>query len=154
VISQQHDGNVYLPGPVASVTKGGQKSKLNFVTRGGGANGYTDSSVTLSWDFIVEKPSTYIVDIISSETGSHGSPQWEGDHLIKIKSNGQEFKTKIIADKKEYNQRNQYWHNIHTNGKTIRFDKPGTYSLQLIPIELKKQNTGFTFREINLIPSN
>jgi alpha-L-fucosidase len=154
VISQQHDGKVYLPGPVAEVYKGGQKSKLNFVTRGGGANGYTDPSVTLTWNFIIEKPGTYTVDIISSETGSHGSPQWEGDHLVKIKSNDQEFETKITEDRKEYNQRNQYWHNIHTKGETIRFDKPGTYSLQLVPIKIKKQNTGFTFREIKLIPSN
>lgn len=153
VISQQNDGKVYLPGPVAAVCKGEQPSKLNFVTRGGGANGYTDPSVTLTWDFVVEKPGTYQVNIITTETGSHSSPQWEGEHLVKIRANGQEFEAKITADKKEYNQRNQYWHNIHTKGKTIRFEKPGTYRLQLIPVEIKKANTGFTFREINLIPS-
>jgi alpha-L-fucosidase len=151
-ISQQHNGMVYLPGPLADIYKGTEKAKLNFVTRGGGASGYTDTSVTLKWNFLIEKPGNYTVDIVSSETGSHGSPQWEGGHLIKIISNNQEFEAKIIEDKKEYNQRNQYWKNIHTIGKTIHFDKPGIYSIQLIPIELKKENTGFTFREINLMP--
>lgn len=153
-ISQQHHGNIFLPGPLADARKGDQPSKLNFVTRGGGAGGYTDPSITLSWDFVVEKPGTYRVDIVTSETGSHSSPQWEGDHLVKIASNGQEFETRITVDKKEYNQRNQYWHNIHIRGKTIRFVKPGTYHLELIPLDLKKAIAGFTFRAINLIPSN
>ena len=151
-ISQQFDGRVFLPGPIAEIYKGKEKSTLNFVTRGGGANGYTDTSITLTWKFIIEKPGTYNVDIISSETGSHGTPQWEGDHVIKVKSNGQEFETKIVADKKEYNPRNQYWKNIRTHGKTIRFDKAGVYELQLVPVDIKKANVGFTFRQIDLQP--
>ena len=153
-ISQQFNGMVYLPGPIAEITKNNEKYELNFMTRGGGANGFTDAAIDLSWNFIIEKPGTYQVDIISSETGSHGSPQWEGDHIIKIRCNGQEFETKIIDDKKEYNQRNQYWKNIRTNGKTINFEKPGTYTLQLIPVDIKKNNVGFTFREIHLISTN
>ena len=153
-IAQQHNGKVNLPGPVADIRKGDEKAKLNFVTRGGGANGYTDPKITLGWSFKIEKPGTYSVDIVSNETGNHEVPQWEGDHIIKIKSNGQEFETKVTADKKEYNQRNQYWHNIHTNGKIIRFDKAGTFTLSLIPVQLSSKNVGFTFREINLLPVN
>jgi alpha-L-fucosidase len=153
VISQQYDGKVYLPGPIAEVYKGKEKSKLNFVTRGGGANGYNDPAINLSWNFIIEKPGTYQVDIISSETGSHSTPQWEGDHTIKISTNNQEFETKVVADKKEYNQRNQYWQNIRTNGRAITFDKPGTYKLQLLPVDIKKASVGFTFREIQLLPA-
>ncbi|HET9571677.1 MAG TPA: alpha-L-fucosidase [Bacteroidales bacterium] len=152
IISQQLDGKVYLQGPKAVILKGQEKYDLNFITRGGGANGYNDPRITLSWDFKIEKPGTYRVDIITSETGSHGSPQWEGNHQIKILCNGQTFDTKIVADSKEFNQRNQYWKNIRTNGKEVRFDKPGTYHLQLIPQDIKKENVGFTFREINLIP--
>ncbi len=150
-ISQQFDGKIYLPGPTAEITKNNETYKLNFMTRGGGANGFNDPSINLTWNFMVEKPGTYQVDIISSETGSHGSPQWEGDHIIKIRCNSQEFETKIVADNKEYNQRNQYWKNIRTNAKTIRFEKPGNYTLQLIPRVIQNDKVGFTFREIQLI---
>jgi len=88
------------------------------------------------------------------ETGSAETPTWQGDHVVKISSGDQAFETKIIANSAEYNQRSQYWKKIHTNGSTLKFSKPGIYHLTLAPVKFSEGRTGFTFREINLIPVN
>ena len=151
-ITQQRDGVVHLPGVEAAARKGDSVAKLNFISRAGGAEGWIDPAINLTWEFKIIKPGNYKVDLISMETGSAETPTWQGDHVVKIRSADQTFETKIIADSKEYNQRSQYWKKIHTNGSTLKFSKPGIYHLTLAPVKLSEGRTGFTFREINLIP--
>jgi len=151
-ICQLNDGTVYLPGVLAKSMKGDKAVKLNFSSRGGGADNWTDPATTLTWEFKIEKPGVYKTDIVTSEKGSAESPTWQGDHLVKVTSNGREFQTKIVADRKEYNKRSHYWSKIFSNGKTIKFDKPGTYTLTLAPVQFSEGKIGFTFREIYLVP--
>lgn len=151
-IFQQADKSISLPGVLASASKNGKATKLEFTARGGGAD-WRDTTVSLTWNFQVEKPGTYDVDIISTETGSHGSPVWVGGQQIKISCAGQSYDVTIISDRKEYNQRSQYWKLIHTSGGKITFKKPGKYCLILDPLFFKENKTGFTFKEINLHPA-
>jgi hypothetical protein len=151
-ICQQMDGKVYLPGVLARATEGDKPVRLNFSTRGGGLEGWDTTGTRLTWTYKIEKPGTYKVDVITSEKGSADNPVWQGDHLVKISANGQEFEMKIVADEKEYNPRSHYWKKIHSYGKTISFDKPGTYQLTLEPVKFSEGKLGFTFREIKLVP--
>ena len=151
-IYQQANGIVYLPGVLAKSMKGDKPVKLNFSSRGGGAENWTDVATTLTWEFKIDKTGIFKTDLVSSEKGSAESPTWQGGHQIKISSNGQEFECKIVSDKKEFNQRSHYWSKIFTNGGTITFDKPGTYQLTLTPIQFSEGKLGFTFREIYLVP--
>lgn len=151
-ITQQHDGSIYLPGVSAEATKNDAPATLNFTSGGGGGANWTDPDIALTWDFKVEKPGTYKVDIVSAETGSHGSPTWQGGQVVKITSDGQSFQTKIVEDSKEFNLRTIYWKKVHTKGSELIFKKPGTYKLTLKPIEFPLDKNGFTFREINLLP--
>ena len=153
-ITQQQDGIVHLAGVEAVARKGDLVANLNFISRAGGAEGWIDPAINLTWEFKIVKPGEYKVDLISMETGSAETPAWQGDHVVKISSGDQAFDTKIIADSKEYNQRSQYWKKIHTNGSTLKFSKPGIYHLTLAPVKFSEGRTGFTFKEINLIPGN
>lgn len=149
-ITQQEDGSIKLGGVLANITKDGQPAKLNFISRAGGANGWTDSTIHMQWTFKVLKPGTYHVDIMSTETGSAEHPTWQGGHLIKLQSAGQTLETTIQEDSKQYNPRSQYWQTIHTNAGNLTFSKPGIYHLSLIPLKFSEGNIGFTFREIHL----
>ncbi|NWJ49825.1 MAG: alpha-L-fucosidase [Bacteroidetes bacterium] len=151
-ICQQANGTVYLPGVMAESMKGDKLVKLNFSSRGGGADNWMDVGTKLTWKFKVDKPGIFKVNIVTSEKGSAESPTWQGDHLVKVIVNGQELQCKIVADRKEFNNRSHYWRKIFTNGGRITFDKPGTYQLTLLPIELTEGKLGFTFREIYLTP--
>ena len=127
--------------------------KINFNGRGGGADGWTENGITLFWEFKVEKPGSYQIDIVTTETGSHGSPVWQGDHEVRLSLNGKDMPTKIVADSKEINPHNLYWKKIHTNGDVIAFDKPGVYQLTMVAEKVSaEKSAGFTFREINLLP--
>lgn len=153
-ITQQHDGTVTLPGPVADMEKDGAPAHLNFVSHGGGAQGWNDTAIHLSWKFKVLQPGTYKLDIVTAETGHATEPEWQGGQVIRIITNGQESQTTIVPDRKEYNQRTQYWKNIHTNGRTVHFDKPGIYEISLVPVSFTEGADGFTFRELDLLPAH
>lgn len=153
-VAQQQDGKVQLHGAVANTRKGEAPARLNYFAHGGGAGGWTDTAIHLSWQFNIEKPGAYQVDIVSAETGSHGNPVWLSGHQVKIQSGVQQFETKIVADSKEYDPRSQYWQKVHTKSGTLTFDKPGSYQLTLTPVRFAEGKEGFTFREINLVPVN
>jgi alpha-L-fucosidase len=151
-ISQQYNGVVNLPEALSVASIDGAEIKRDPAANSGRASNWTNPKLVLDWTFKVDKAGTYKVDLVSSETGSHGSPTWEGGHVMKVSSDGQEFETKIVADSKEFNQRSLYWKKIHTNGSTLTFSKPGTYHLKLAAVSIAPGKTGFTFREINLLP--
>jgi len=152
IIAQQISGRVQLPGAVAIIKKDNAPAKLNFVSHGGGAEGWTDAAINLDWQFTVGKAGDYKVDIVTTETGSHEKPAWLGGHVVTIACEGQQLQPALSADSKEYNPRTQYWQKIHTNGGTLRFSKAGTYRLVMTPVKFAEGKEGFTFREINLIP--
>lgn len=151
LICQQANQTVYLPGVLGEAKKGKQPAELNFTARGGGAT-WHDKDISLSWNFVVEKPGMYKVDLVTTETGYHGSPVWQGGQKIMISCAGQQPETTVTDESREYNQRSQYWKLIHTSAGVIKFDKPGTYKLSLIPENFPENKTGFTFKEINLNP--
>ena len=150
-ICQQADQSVLLPGVSGEASKDNKPAELKFTARGGGAD-WRDAAISLTWNFTVEKAGTYQIDLITTETGSHGSPVWQGGQKIKISCAGQFQETTVTADSKEYNQRSQYWKLIHTSAGKIKFEKPGTYELSLIPENFGEIKTGFTFKEIQLNP--
>jgi len=150
-ICQQADQTILLPGVSGEASKDNKPAELKFTARGGGAD-WRDAAISLTWNFTVEKAGTYQIDLVTTETGSHGSPVWQGGQKIKIRCAGQVQETTITADSKEYNQRSQYWKLIHTSAGKIKFEKPGTYELSLIPENFGEIKTGFTFKEIQLNP--
>ncbi len=151
VICQQADQTILLPGVSGEASKDNKPAELKFTARGGGAD-WRDAAISLTWNFTVEKAGTYQIDLVTTETGSHGSPVWQGGQKMKIRCAGQVQETTITADSKEYNQRSQYWKLIHTSSGKIKFEKPGTYELSLIPENFGEIKTGFTFKEIQLSP--
>jgi len=151
VICQQADQSILLPGVSGEASKDNKPAELKFTARGGGAD-WHDAAISLTWNFTVEKAGTYQIDLVTTETGSHGAPVWQGGQKIKISCAGQLQETTITADSKEYNQRSQYWKLIHTSAGKIKFEKPGTYELSLIPENFGEIKTGFTFKEIQLTP--
>jgi len=151
-IIQQQDGTVYLPGVSAVATKNGQLSELKFNAGGGGGADWTDTAISLKWSFKVERPGIYMVDIVSAETGHHGTTTWKGGQVVTITCGNQHFQTEIRADSKEFNPRTVYWQKIHTRGGEIRFETPGTYELSLDPVQFPLGKGAFTFRDINLVP--
>lgn len=152
-IAQQYNHKVQLHGAQADARKNGNPAPLNFFAHGGGAGTWTDSAVHLSWDVRIEKPGSYNVAIISAETGSHGNPTWAGGHKVRIESGAQQIETTIVADTKVHNPRSEYWKLVYTKSGTLNFDKPGTYKISLVPVKFTDAKEGFTFREIDLIPS-
>ena len=150
-INQQADGSILLHGISGTAQKENKPTELKFTARGGGAD-WRDAAISLTWSFKVEKAGTYQVDLVTTETGSHGTPVWQGGQKVKIKCAGQEQETTITDERKEYNQRSQYWKLVHSSGGKLKFDKPGTYELSLIPENFTENKIGFTFKEINLNP--
>ena len=152
-ICQAADGNIFLHGIMAEAKKDGTPYKINFTARGGGAD-WRDEAVKLTWEFKVEKAGDYMIDVVSTETGSHGHPVWQGGHKVKVESAGQNVKFVIRNDYSEYNQRSQYWKRIHTKGGVINFDSPGKYFLTLEADKISEGKLGFTFLNIELTPKN
>ncbi|QGY47812.1 alpha-L-fucosidase [Maribellus comscasis] len=152
-ICQSVDGSVLLHGAMADARKGGKPYDLKFTARGGGAD-WKDENVNLTWNFKVEEPGQYKIDLVSTETGSHGNPLWQGGHKVKIQTSGQSVEFVVKDDFSEYNQRTQYWKKIHTDGGIINLKKAGEYTLSLEPQMLSDGNLGFTFQSISLIPVN
>lgn len=150
-ICQQADLTILLPGISAVAQKDDKPAGLKFTARGGGAD-WRDEAVSLTWNFKIEKPGNYHVDMVSTETGSHGTPVWQGGQKVKIECAGQLQESIVTEDRKEYNPRSQYWKLIHSSGGKIKFDKPGDYTLSLIPVSFTENKIGFTFKEISLIP--
>jgi predicted Na+-dependent transporter/alpha-L-fucosidase len=150
-IAQQRTGIITLPGASAAATKNGQPAALNFNSSGGGGANWTDTAMTLSWEFKVEKAGTYRVDIVSAETGAHGTPTWLGGQLVEVVSNNQHFQTRIVPDSKEFNPRSVYWNKIHTQGGSLVFKAPGVYKLSMSLVEFPAGKGAFTFRAINLV---
>jgi len=151
IINQQADGSILLHGISGTAQKENKPTDLKFTARGGGAD-WRDAAISLTWSFKVEKAGTYQIDLVTTETGSHGTPVWQGGQKVKIKCAGQEQETTITDERKEYNQRSQYWKLVHSSGGKLKFDKPGTYELSLIPQSFTENKIGFTFKEINLNP--
>jgi len=150
-ICQQADQSILLPGISGEAKKDNKPAELKFTARGGGAD-WRDAKISLDWKFIVEKPGIYQVDLVTTETGSHGTPVWEGGQKIKINCAGQSQATTVTDESREYNQRSQYWKLIHTSAGKIKFDKAGEYQLSLFPEEFPVNKIGFTFKEIRLSP--
>ena len=150
-ICQNVDGSILLHGVLGKAMKDGQPYNLEFTARGGGAD-WRDKNVNLTWKFKVEKPGQYKIDLITTETGSHGDPVWQGGHEVRIRTSNQSVDFVVKNDLSEYNQRTQYWDKIHTDGGTIHFDKAGEYTLLLEPLKLSEGNLGFTFQSISLNP--
>jgi alpha-L-fucosidase len=148
-ICQQADRSILLQGISGVASKENKPAELKFTARGGGAD-WRDAAVSLTWSFKVEKAGTYLIDLVTTETGSHGTPVWQGGQKVEIKCAGQKLETIVADDAKEYNPRSQYWKLIHTKGGEISFDKPGTYELSLIPRNFTENTIGFTFKEIRL----
>lgn len=148
-ICQKADRSILLPGVLASAIKEGKPYDLKFTAKGGGAD-WRDTSISLSWNFKVEKPGIYNVDIVTTETGSHGSPVWQGGQQIKISCADQSQEITISGDSKEYNQRSQYWKLIHTSAGKIKLDKAGNYTFSMVPLSFPENKIGFTFKEVNL----
>jgi hypothetical protein len=151
-ICQQASKTILLPGILATAQKEGKPATLKFTASGGGAD-WLDAAINLTWRFTVEKAGTYQVDIVTTETGSHGAPVWEGGQTIKIRCAGQELSSTVADESREYNQRSQYWKLIHSGAGKIRFDQPGTFEMTLIPQNFPEKKIGFTFKEINLKPA-
>jgi alpha-L-fucosidase len=150
-ICQNVDGSILLHGALAEAKNDEKPYDLKYTARGGGAD-WKDENVNLTWNFKVEKPGRYKIDLISTETGSHGNPVWQGGHKVKIETSGQEVEFVVKNDFSEYNQRTQYWEKIHTDGGKISFAKAGNYTLLLKPQKLSEGELGFTFQSISLIP--
>lgn len=150
-ICQNVDGSIFLHGALAEAKMDGKPYDLKFTARGGGAD-WKDENVNLTWNFKVEKPGQYKIDLISTETGSHGKPLWQGGHKVKIQTSGQDVEFVVKNDFSEYNPRTQYWKKIHTDGGKISFAKAGNYTLLLKLQKLSDGDLGFTFQSISLIP--
>ncbi|OPZ67808.1 MAG: Alpha-L-fucosidase [bacterium ADurb.Bin478] len=155
---QSGDGSVLLPGVLGKISRNGEEAQLNFGSRTGGSDGWLDPAIAIDWDFHLEKPGRYRVDIITMETGQHGDPAWVGGHTFEIHSTAG-LQGVIRADEKEYSPRAHYWHRIHTHAGHLTFDRPGSQHLRLQPLSINPEQwpdgrPGFTFKEIILTPAD
>ena len=148
-ICQQPQGTILLPGVSAQASKDGLPTTLDFSGRDGGAF-WTDAAIRLTWDFKVEQPGIYQVEIVTSETGKKATPQWLGGHRVNLKVNGQELACTIVAERKEAYLPNPFWKKVHTSGGQVTFATPGIYQLSLVPQSLNVGDTGFKPEELGL----
>jgi len=151
IICQQADRNILLSGTSAQATNDNKPAEMKFTMNGGGAD-WKDTLTNLTWSFKVVKAGKYKVDLVTTETGSHGKPTWQGDQVVMISCDGKELVSKIIDEGKEYNPFCHYWKLVHSSAGELTFSKPGTYHIKLSPISFPENKIGFTFKEINLKP--
>lgn len=158
IICQNNKGTIALPGVIANVTKSGEPFELIFNnTGGGGAGNWRETDINLNWEFKVEIPGEYNIELVSAEIGYHEDPSWLDGHTVEVTMGDQKQTTIIKKERDEFNPRSQYWKKVYSSGGTLYFEKAGRYSINLNATDLKtkkigKDFFGFTFRELNLLP--
>lgn len=154
-IFQKADGTIEFQGGLGKAMKGDSLYTMTFGARGGGADGWFDPAITLSWDFYVEKPGKYKIDIVTSETGSHSRTVWVSDHNLDVICGNEKSNFIVKESSKEFSSRSPYWYKIHSDGGIINITSTGLQKIILDPVTLNKSEdgrNGFTFKELRLIP--
>jgi alpha-L-fucosidase len=149
-IFQQKDGTIFLPGALATAKKDGHDVVLSFTPGGGGAM-WKNDSLSLSWQFTVDAPGTFDIDIITAEGGRHGSPTWNGGQLVQLSCGSFLSNITITDDGRTENPRAVYWQKVHTKGGKISLAEVGEYTLTLKAINIPDSMEGFSFRSLMLV---
>jgi alpha-L-fucosidase len=116
---------------------------------------YDKDELLSSWEFKVNTPGKFKINIISNEKGGHSKPEWIGaDQKGSVQVAGKIIPVILNRDSEKVNPSLFFYKEITSNVGEIAFSKPGTYTLQLknIDIDADKWSKGFGLSRIEMIP--
>lgn len=140
-LMQRENGDIVLESHRAEFHKANADSALTL-SRSGVTTNWSDAGDWLSWEFIVATPGTFQVDIVSLAEKARDAlgesvGRWEGGHSVAIEAAGQQLVCELKEDERIVSSRSLYFNRIVSRCGTIRIAEPGTYRLQLKPLDLK-----------------
>lgn len=114
---------------------------------------YNNLEKIISWDFKINTPGEYKIELVSNEKGSHYKPNWVGAHQEGcLQVAGKIIPVKLKQDKIKINPTLFFYNEITSNIGNIYFDKVGTYTVHLkgFKIEPSKWTDGLGLDRILL----
>lgn len=114
---------------------------------------YNHPARLISWDFYVQDPGTYQIELISNEKGAHEKPVWDGsDQIGSIQIGGKIIPVELKRDEERTNPTLFFYKSITSKVGKIDFEKAGTYTLHLKGFEIApgKWTSGFALDRIRL----
>lgn len=118
------------------------------------AGSYDQLHKLTTWKFEIQNPGTFKVKMISNEKGKHDRPEWIGSEQAgAIQAAGQIIPIKLTRDYEIIDPSIFFYKRITSNIGELKFDKPGTYSLQLkdFEIDARKYSKALGLQQIELI---
>lgn len=149
-VVQQPNGHLALPAFLGEVHKAEPGSGIRFDSRGV-AEHWTKPGDWMSWEFRVNTPGEFEVQVLSSEQ-KYGKA-WEGGHKVAIDVAGQKVAGSVNRDNVEQDPTSPYWKHVVSNIGRVKIDKAGQYTLDLKPEKIEAaQDLGLTLVSVKLVP--
>ncbi len=150
-----YNNTIELPAAVAQQETGPGAEPTFRVSQTGIIENWFDTEDSLRWEFLVQTPGTYKVEMITFSEKDPVEPfenYWEGNHLFRIDCNRQTLKFQITCDQKEQPRDLYNWVQVHSQAGEICFERIGTYQLSIIPEQIiSKKGLGPKLKSIKLI---
>ena len=152
-LMQQPSGRVTLSPAFAEIHHSDSGQTLSLDNRGITTHWFNPDE-SLAWNFRVFRPGAYEVVLITSEArGMRGGDSWEGGHIVKVSTAGQDLESTITDDQPLKNEKNPRWRDFQTIAGQVNITKAGPITLTIKPqqiIDVKQM--GLTLREVQLVP--
>ena len=117
---------------------------------------YNIDSLTTTWNFKVNTPGKYKIQLLSNEKKRHSNPQWVGSKQEgTIVVNNKFISVKLNKDSEKINPSLFFYKQITSNVGEIEFTEKGNYTLHLKGFEIGagKWTNGLGLSHIQLLPS-
>ena len=148
-LKQQPDGSIVLPPSLGDLHKS-SGSEVRLDSRGV-VEGWTRASDWIEWNFKVNRPGAFEVELITSQQ-KYGTG-WDGGQKLALQVASQKLDATLANDGPEQNPANPYWPYVISKLGRIHVDKSGSYTAAIRPTDIPAgQTLGLTVVSLRLIP--
>jgi alpha-L-fucosidase len=136
---QDHSGSVTMLASQANIHAPKSSSGIQLDSAAV-FQGWLNKQCWVDWEFKIAEPGKFSVKVLTAATRP---PRiWKGGHRVAVTVDGKTLRKVLRADEKVNHPRSQYHPEAASKMGTIRFDKPGTYTLKLKAEDINKDVPG------------
>ena len=133
------DGEILLTSVSAKRENLEGKEVSLVLSKSGIIENWHQTSDILTWEFLVTQPGSFSVTLHTfTEKYPEKDPEgsWEGGHRFVLECAGQQLKFQVSDDERIHPRDLFLWYDVATRCGRIKFERPGRYTLRLVPQSL------------------